>query len=90
MNEWNPRWIVDASIHSFNRRRRCAREDDERETRRRTGEEKIYSRVVESRARGRDASRDRRDERLTTATTVVRLLRGLEARAPRLIRFDSI
>ena len=67
-----------ARAFAFDRRRWCAREDDEGETRRRTGEEYIYiyiyMRVLESRARGRDASRDRRDERLTTRMTVVRLL----------------
>ena len=80
-----------ARAFAFDRRRWCAREDDEGKTRRRTGEEKyiyIYLRVLESRARGRDASRDRRDERLTTRMTVVRLL-GARA-ATDSIRFDLI
>ena len=42
-----------ARAFAFDRRRWCAREDDEGETRRRTGEEKIFacSRVARARAR---------------------------------------
>ena len=90
----NPRWIDRRCARAFDRRRWCAREDDEGGTRGRTGEEKniyIYLRVLESRARGRDASRDRRDERLDDEdATVVRLLgRGCGDRFDS-IRFDLI
>ncbi len=63
MDEWrNPRWIIDASIHSFNRRRRCTREDDEGETRRRTGEEKIFPCRRVARARARRVAGSKRRE----------------------------
>ena len=50
----NPRWIDRRCARAFDRRRWCAREDDEGGTRGRTGEEKnifAHSRVARARAR---------------------------------------